>query len=84
MRHTLAIILAAQPIENDEMFPDYNDASNLCSAMTASLSKWNDAAFVENAVHMFAGQDARKGMQLAREKVYFYLPDECNWKYFDD
>ncbi len=81
---TLAIILAAKPVCEDEMFPDYHDAEELCRAMATSLAKWTDTLFVDSAMQAFLRGDARKGMQFAREKVYFYLPDECDWKYMDD
>lgn len=83
-RETLAIIQAARPIYNDEMFPDYHDASKLCLEMVASLAKWSDTAFVAKTVEAFRLGDARKGMQLARENVFFYIPFDCDWQYLDE
>lgn len=83
VRETLAIVLAAKPVCEDEMFPDYHNAVELCRTMKTSLSKWTDTLFVQKAIKAFSHGDTRLGMQLARENVYFYLPEECNWTYFD-
>ena len=84
VRETLAIILAAKPVCKDEMFPDYHNAVELCRTMITSLAKWTDTLFVENAIKAFSQANTRLGMQLARENVYFYLPNECNWNYLND
>ena len=85
-RATLAIMAAATPVEGDEdaMFPQYRDAAALCRAMVMSMSKWPDRAFASKAIAAFARGDARLGMQVAHENVYFYLPKECTWTYLDD
>lgn len=83
-RDTLAILMAARPVQNDEMFPDYHDAAVLCDVMVASLSRWEDLDFVDTAIRAFQRGDARLGMQLARERVHFYVPSECNWGYLDE
>ena len=83
VRETLTIITNARPICCDDMFPDYHNKQELASAMNASLAKWNDTAFVANAMQAFSKGDVRLGMQLAREKVHHFLPSECNWGYLE-
>lgn len=80
-RVTLAIITRARPIRRDEMFPDYHDAQKVCSEMLASLFTWPDVQFAASVIEAFSCGDVRRGMQLARERVYFYIPNECNWSY---
>ena len=85
-RHTLSIIQAAIPIDIVCMFPNYHDAARLCERMEQSLSAWEDKEFVANAIAAFRSRSAegcRKGMQLASEKVYYYLPTECGLSYLD-
>jgi|EP00966_Prymnesium_polylepis_P169421 hypothetical protein len=87
VRHTLSIIQAAVPIGNGDMFPNYHNAATLCEHMEQSLSAWEEKEFVANAIAAFRSRDAeacRKGMQLAMEKVYHYLPTECGWRYMYD
>lgn len=81
---TLTIIMAARPKEDDVMFPDYHDSKRLCDDMAASLLAWDDRQFVDAALVAFRRGDSREGMQIARERVHFYLPSECNWAYLDD
>tara|TARA_B110001452_G_scaffold201496_1_gene171574 strand:+ start:471 stop:740 length:270 start_codon:yes stop_codon:yes gene_type:complete len=83
-RDTLTLLMAARPVQNDVMFPDYHDSKHLCDIMMASLSKWEDRDFVDTAILAFQHGDARRGMQLARERVYFYVPNECSWGYLVD
>ncbi len=81
---TLTIIMAARPKEDDVMFPDYHDSKRLCDDMAASLLAWDDRQFVDAALVAFRRGDVREGMMIARERVHFYLPSECNWAYLDD
>lgn len=77
---------AAVPLDGEHMFPFYADHAALCDAMQRSLSEWKDADFVADAIKHFASRTAegcRQGMQVAREKVHFYLPAECGWGYED-
>tara|TARA_B100000768_G_C10980554_1_gene249640 strand:- start:155 stop:484 length:330 start_codon:yes stop_codon:yes gene_type:complete len=86
VRHTLSIIQAAVPIDKGDMFPYYHDAATLCNHMEQSLSAWEDKEFVADAIAAFNNHDAegcRKGMELAMEKVYYYLPTECKWDYIE-
>ena len=84
MRDTLSVLTAARPVQNDVMFPDYHDSKHLCEAMVASLSKWDDRDFVDTAIRAFQSGDARLGMRIARERVHFYVPNQCNWGYLDN
>jgi hypothetical protein len=81
VRDTLTLIVAARPVQHDVMFPDYHDSKRLCGVMAASLSKWDDHNVVETAIRAFQCGDARVGMQLAHERVHFYVPNECKWAY---
>ena len=86
VRRTLSIIQAAVPIDKGDMFPYYHAAATLCIHMEQSLSAWEDKEFVADAIAAFNKHDAegcRKGMQLAMEKVYYYLPTECTWNYIE-
>lgn len=82
-RDTLIILMAARPVQNDVMFPDYHDATSLSDVMVTSLSKWEDRDFVNSAILAFQCGDVRLGMQIARERVHHYVPNECNWGYLD-
>lgn len=81
--HTLNIIKSAHPMTYDEMFPDYYDKEKLCLEMIESLNKWNEQEFVEKSIVLFCENDARWGMAAAKECVYFYIPELCDWNYLD-
>ena len=86
-RHTLSIIKAAVPLDDEFMFPDYHDHAVLCADMERSLSAWEDAAFVADVIICFRSRNAegcRRGMRLAQERVHFHLPLECGWSYMGD
>ena len=86
-RATLRMIAKAQPLEEEKdiMFPDYMNSDELCCKMLVSLKDWPDvdSDFLKDVVAAFENKDARRGMQLARERVHFYIPKECGWKYMD-
>ena len=85
-RATLTIIAAAQPLQDDLMFPEYKHADELCRSMLASLKAWpdHDRDFLKDVVVAFQNEDTKLGMQLVMERVHFYIPGECNWGYLDD
>ena len=90
-RHTLSIIQTAKPVDNTDMFPDYHNAPELCSALISSLSAWPttplsqnvNGDFVRDPIRALKQADSRKGMQLVKERVYYFVPSECDWSYFD-
>ena len=90
-RHTLSIIQTAKPVDNTDMFPDYHNAPELCCALISSLSAWPttplsqnvNGDFVRDPIRALKQADSRKGMQLVKERVYYFVPSECDWSYFD-
>ena len=65
------------------MFPDYKNAKTLRLLMMESLNKWPEREFVQSALDLFKKGDVRQGMAMARERIYFYVREECDWSYFD-
>lgn len=82
-RETLLLMRDAKACADDEMFPNYRESETLCTNMIASLRRWPDQDFVVNPIKFFERNDARQGMQIAKERVHFYIPDECWWAYMD-
>ena len=80
-RDTLRIVQAAIPVGYDEMFPDYKDGKELCGIMIESLKKWPEREFVQAALDLFKEGHVRGGMATARERIHFYVREECNWSY---
>ena len=71
-RDTLAILMAARPVQNDEMFPDYHDAAILCDVMVASLSRWEDRDFVDTAIRAVQCGNARLAACNSRARGYTF------------